>query len=129
MRRKWEEWISDGEKEFTKNGNRKKVSYELICRWVSETWKEISTELLVKSFEVTGLILDTNGSENYKMTDRLQAIIENRINDINIEELLSEDDILTSDELDLKDMIETNYDYETDEEKNFENMIEIDDYE
>jgi hypothetical protein len=84
---------------------------------------------LAKSFEVTGLILDINGSEDYKMTDRLQAIVENHINDVNIEELLSEDDILTSDELDLKDMIETNYDYETDEEKDFENMIEIDDYE
>ncbi|CAG8556959.1 18238_t:CDS:2 [Acaulospora morrowiae] len=105
IRQKWDEWISDGKKEFTINRNYKKVSYELICKWVSEVWKEINQDLLIKSFKATGLILNSDGSENNKMSTRLQAIIENHIDDIIIDES-EENDILSSEELDLDNMIE-----------------------
>ncbi|CAG8719717.1 10035_t:CDS:2, partial [Acaulospora morrowiae] len=72
--------------EFTTKGNRKKASYELVCEWVSETWKEISSNVLVKSFESTGLTLNPDGSEDHKMSHRLQAIIENRLDDIDKDE-------------------------------------------
>lgn len=64
MRKRWDEWMSNGEREYTKNRNRKKATYELISKWVSETWKEIGQDLLIKSFEASGLTLDPDGSEN-----------------------------------------------------------------
>ncbi|CAG8627368.1 9882_t:CDS:1, partial [Ambispora leptoticha] len=78
MQRRWEEWMDRGKVVLTKKGNHKKASYELVCEWVSETWKEISTNVLVKSFEATGLTLNPDNSENNKMSSRLQAIVENR---------------------------------------------------
>jgi len=39
VRKRWEEWMEKGRKDFTKNGNRKKAPYELVCEWVSQTWK------------------------------------------------------------------------------------------
>ncbi|CAG8763014.1 13253_t:CDS:2, partial [Racocetra persica] len=93
----------DVSKEFTKRGNCKRVSYELISNWISEVWNNIDPNILVKSFEVTGLVLNFDSSENYKMSSHLQSIISNP-DDATIEEL-SEDDIL---------------------EESFQNMIEID---
>ncbi|CAG8784534.1 7718_t:CDS:1, partial [Racocetra fulgida] len=64
IRKRWVEWISNSEREYTKSGNHKKATYELICKWVSETWKEISQKLLIKLFEASGLTLNPDRSEN-----------------------------------------------------------------
>ncbi|CAG8829703.1 909_t:CDS:1, partial [Dentiscutata erythropus] len=86
-------------KVLTKNGNCKKASYEFVCEWVSKTWKEISPNILVRSFEAAGLMLNPDGSENDKMSQRLQAIVqavaENWTNELNMNELL---DVLPEDE-------------------------------
>ena len=50
--------------------------------------KKISKEVLIKSFESTGLTLNPDGSEDNKMSHRLQAIVGDRMNEI--DELLSE---------------------------------------
>ncbi|CAG8763408.1 16116_t:CDS:1, partial [Acaulospora morrowiae] len=86
MRKRWEEWIEKGKKEFTTKGNRKKASYELVCEWISETWKEISSNVLVKFFESTGLTLNSDNSKDHKMLHRLQTIIENRLDNIDKDE-------------------------------------------
>ena len=100
MRKRWEEWMENGKKEFTAKGNRKKASYELVSEWVSQTWKEISKSILVKSFESTGLTLNPDGSEDHKVSHRLQAIIENRITDIDRDELLNEESVHSEEEVD-----------------------------
>ncbi|CAG8798901.1 24757_t:CDS:2 [Dentiscutata erythropus] len=82
MTRRWEKWMDEGKGGFTKKENRKKASYELVWEWVSETWREISTDLLARSFEAAGLMLNPNGSEDDKMTSYLRAIIANRINEV-----------------------------------------------
>ncbi|CAG8680816.1 19153_t:CDS:2, partial [Cetraspora pellucida] len=41
-------------------------------------------ELLIKSFEASGITLNPDGSKNYKMLSCLQAIIKNRIDDIDL---------------------------------------------
>ena len=74
--------MDEGKGGLTKKGNLKKASYEMVCEWVSETWREISTDLLAKSFEASGLTLSPDGSEDDKMTSRLQAIIANRMNEV-----------------------------------------------
>ncbi|CAG8663244.1 10030_t:CDS:2 [Dentiscutata erythropus] len=88
MRQRWEEWIDKGKVVFTKNGNCKKASYELVSKWVSKTWKEISSNVLVRLFKATGLTLNPDGSEDHKMSDRLRAIVEDRMTELNMNELL-----------------------------------------
>lgn len=122
IRKKWDKWICDGEREFTKNGNRRKASYELVCRWVSEVWKEISPELLIKSFEASGLTLNPDGSEDNRMSSRLQAIVENRMDDdVLIEESSEEEPI--ANESDCED----NYE-EPDEDDEFDEEINVDEF-
>jgi len=75
-----------GKGEFTVKGNRKKASYELVSEWVSETWKELDVNLLVRSFEAAGLALNPDGSEDYKMSNRLQAIVANRMDEVNFDD-------------------------------------------
>ncbi|CAG8784772.1 10237_t:CDS:2, partial [Dentiscutata erythropus] len=77
IRRKWDEWISNGEKEFTKHENHKKALYELVCKWVSEVWKEISSEILIKSFEASGLTLNPNGKIS---VDKFDEVSDNEFN-------------------------------------------------
>ncbi|CAG8658429.1 26031_t:CDS:2, partial [Dentiscutata erythropus] len=50
---------------------------------------EISKEVLIKSFESTRLTLNPDGSENNKISYRLQAIVRDRMNEI--DELSSEE--------------------------------------
>ncbi|CAG8810825.1 9283_t:CDS:2, partial [Dentiscutata erythropus] len=66
---------------FTKKVNCKRALYELVCEWVSEMWREISTDLLARFFEAAGLTLNSNGSEDEKMTSHFQAIIANYMNE------------------------------------------------
>ncbi|CAG8639559.1 9165_t:CDS:2, partial [Ambispora leptoticha] len=80
--RRWEKWMDEGKGGLTKKRNLKKASYELICEWVSETWREISIDLLARSFEASGITLNPDGSKDYKMTSRLQAIVANRMNEV-----------------------------------------------
>ncbi|CAG8784304.1 18847_t:CDS:2, partial [Dentiscutata erythropus] len=86
--------IDEGEREFTAKGNRKKASYELICKWVSDPWKGISTSLLAKSFEASGLVLNSDGSEDHKMSNHLQAIVNNRMDEANMDELCEDENEL-----------------------------------
>ena len=41
-------------KEFTKGGNLKAPSFELMLSWVKASWDSIDTELVKKSFIVCG---------------------------------------------------------------------------
>ncbi|CAG8801200.1 983_t:CDS:1 [Dentiscutata erythropus] len=75
MRQRWKEWIDKGKVVLTKNENHKKALYELVSKWMSKIWKEISSNVLVRSFKATGLTLNPDGSEDYKMSDRLRAIL------------------------------------------------------
>ncbi|CAG8709537.1 2440_t:CDS:2 [Dentiscutata erythropus] len=91
MRNKWEEWMDKGEKKYTKKGNLKKASYKLVYELVSETWREISSNLLIKSFEASGLVLNPDGSEDDMISGRLKAIVENCLNELPIEDTQAEE--------------------------------------
>ena len=48
LRDRWEEWLDNGEKEYTRNGNRKRASYEMVATWASDAWKEVATDEIIE---------------------------------------------------------------------------------
>ena len=77
MKEKWEDWIVNGEAEFTEKGNRKRVSYELVAEWADDTWKKVATdELIIKRFCQCGYI-EYDG-ETSNLHSRLQETIKKR---------------------------------------------------
>ena len=39
---RWEEWLDNGNRGYTRNGNRKRVLYEMVANWISDAWKEVA---------------------------------------------------------------------------------------
>jgi len=51
----YDAWMAgDENKEFTKGGNLKAPSFELMLSWVNDAWQMLDTELIKKSFIVCG---------------------------------------------------------------------------
>ncbi|CAG8775308.1 19772_t:CDS:2, partial [Dentiscutata erythropus] len=48
--------------------------------------RDIERNILVKSFEASGLTLDPNGSEDDKMSHHFKAIVENRLDELSIDD-------------------------------------------
>ncbi|GFV37974.1 pogo transposable element with KRAB domain [Trichonephila clavipes] len=48
VRKLWEQWMSDGEKNYTKTGKLKRASYENVSRWVLKAWNDVA-ETTVKN--------------------------------------------------------------------------------
>ncbi|CAG8715024.1 1484_t:CDS:2 [Dentiscutata erythropus] len=109
--------------EHTKKGNLKKVSYELVCELIAKTWREISTNILVKSFEATGLILNPNGSEDNKLSKCLRAITENNPDESLIEDTHSENKSNYNNDgaWDYNDSNDTEPDYDNNTEPDYDN--------
>ena len=75
MKEKWEDWI--GEAEFTKKGNRKRASYQLVAQWADDTWKKVAAdELIIKGFSQCGFIEYDDDTSNFR--SRLQETIKKR---------------------------------------------------
>lgn len=55
LRRRWEEWMVHGYKEYTKSGNLKRASYEEICRWISESWQDVPVSAIKNGFKKTSI--------------------------------------------------------------------------
>ena len=87
MRDKWENWLENGNVEFTKGGKRKPASYDLIGKWVHEAWITVGTkELIVKGFKENGFV-DFNGS-----IDHLHSRLRETVTGGAPEEVLQEGD-------------------------------------
>ena len=39
--------LKDRWEEYTRNGNRKRASYEMVATWASDAWKEVATEEII----------------------------------------------------------------------------------
>ena len=77
MKGKWEDWIVNGEAEFTEKGNIKRASYQLVAEWVDDTWNKVDTdELIIKGFRQCGYI-EYDG-ETSNLHSRLQETIKKR---------------------------------------------------
>lgn len=56
VRKMWEKWMINGYHEYTKKGNMKKASYEEVCKWIVESWNEITPECIKNGFSKGKLI-------------------------------------------------------------------------
>ena len=64
IRRKWNEWMLEGEKSFTKGGRMKAPDLPVLCLWVKEAWAEIDANLIIKAFKKCGISNAMDGSED-----------------------------------------------------------------
>jgi hypothetical protein len=75
MKRKWLDWLQCGEAEYTKSGKRKQAVYDLVARWVSESWKEVPVDVIQRSFIECGLFPD---GEQEVLHGKLRAVLEEK---------------------------------------------------
>ena len=75
MRDKWLDWLTTGKTEFTKSGNRKQASYEMVVNWVSQCWRDIPDDLIRRSFVVCGIV---ERNDNNSLHQRLRAILQDK---------------------------------------------------
>ena len=50
LRDLWTEWMSTGEKSFTKGGRVGAPDLALICKWIVHVWQELDPQIIVHSF-------------------------------------------------------------------------------
>lgn len=65
MREKWIQWMASEDKALTKGGNLKKVDIETIAQWVKDSWSEVSSEIIVRSFKKCCISNSMDGSEDH----------------------------------------------------------------
>ena len=53
-----------GTAEYTKEGNRRPPSKELLCTWVAKAWKEVDVATITNSFLKCGIANAHDGSED-----------------------------------------------------------------
>ncbi|KAI6650833.1 Pogo transposable element with KRAB domain-like [Oopsacas minuta] len=74
-REQYEQWMSEGEKEYTRGGNMKAPTKLLVASWVKKAWEPLSTEIITESFKSCAI---SNSIDNYK-NDKITVIKEDRI--------------------------------------------------
>ena len=62
MRRKWAEWLADGECQYTRSGNRRSASYTQVADWVSQCWKDLDKDFIKRSFVGCSFIPSSAGT-------------------------------------------------------------------
>ena len=124
MKEKWEEWISDGEQEFTKSGNRRRASYELVARWANDVWIQVGTKgNIIQGFRRNGYI-DFNGDLQNLHSKLRQTIVERGVpHEViqEMEDLLREFQQLDDDEMSEDEELDDDDDDEMSEEEVNEN--------
>ena len=53
-----------GCKTYTKGGNQRALTKLKTVQWVKRAWQSLSTDLIVKSFKIYGITVDTDGNED-----------------------------------------------------------------
>lgn len=56
MRNQYDEWLRSGEKTYTAAGNVRAVSKSQLCDMVVKAWEDLSSDIIVKSFQCCGLV-------------------------------------------------------------------------
>ena len=90
--------MSHGDFELNKGGNLKKPQYNLICKQILEVWKDIPSEMIIKSFKKCGISNALDGTEDDLLYSSDAEISEDEIDDLN--EIVNEDDV-SAEELEL----------------------------
>jgi len=65
MRQHYDEWLADPTRhQFTKGGNMKAPSRELVCEWVKLSWAAVSEDMVKNSFRSCAVTTSTDGSND-----------------------------------------------------------------
>ena len=60
----WTEWMSTGEKSFTKGGGVRAPDLALICKWIVHVWQELDPQIIVHSFVKCCISSALDGSQD-----------------------------------------------------------------
>ena len=65
MRSHYDTWLSQPDNyEYTRGGNMRAPSRELLCDWVKSSWQSVSAELIKNSFKFCAITTPIDGSED-----------------------------------------------------------------
>ena len=64
LRDLWTEWMSTGEKSFTKGGRVRAPDLALICKWIVHVWQELDPQIIVHSFVKCCISSALDGSQD-----------------------------------------------------------------
>ena len=64
LREKWTQWMINIGKTFTPAGNMRAASLTTVCEWVKDTWQNIPSERVVRSFKKCGISNAMDGTED-----------------------------------------------------------------
>jgi hypothetical protein len=54
-RKRWTNWMANGEKIMTKSGYRKRICWEIVFKWISESILQVNEESVKKAFHCCGI--------------------------------------------------------------------------
>ena len=63
-----DEWIANREKTLTRGGNERAPTKKDVCEWTLKAWRELSPELIKKSFRACAVTLAVDGVEDDTIT-------------------------------------------------------------
>ena len=69
MKMKRENWMREGEHEFTKSNNMKLASYSEVCNWIVECWNQISEDVIKNRFKKAKICCYEDEIENHYNSD------------------------------------------------------------
>ena len=51
MKKHWDNWMKEGEHQFTKSNKMKRASYSEVCCWIVQSWENVSVETIKNGFK------------------------------------------------------------------------------
>jgi hypothetical protein len=60
----YSEWMAVGPHDSTLTGRIKKPSFKIICEWMTQAWGLISEEIIINTFQKTGISNALDWTEN-----------------------------------------------------------------
>lgn len=64
MRYHYNQWMNEEIKDYTPSGKIKRPSYSLIANWVKESWEDIDSDMIKRSFKCCGISNALDGKED-----------------------------------------------------------------
>lgn len=64
FRRQYSEWIANGDHDETPTGRLKRAPLATVLGWILTAWNSVSTDIVSRSFKVTGISNDLDGTED-----------------------------------------------------------------
>lgn len=90
FRRLYTEWMASGSHEQTPTGRLKRAPLAAVLGWVLSAWNSVSTDVVTRSFKVTGISNSLDGAEDDCLWE--DGAPQHTISDTESEDSLSDDD-------------------------------------